>query len=121
MSAYVVHGAKLRCSFGTQISTFQVDRNAFICDKPQGNMMDYKSDENIFSFGLCFSLANPDVQKATSAAGGVLQMMPCKPNTKTPWLLVKEDVLVDSEPALLDCSQTLCMWAGLISITDNGQ
>lgn len=123
MASYVVQGAKLKCTFGSQESTFQVpvDHKIYINNKPQGNMMDFKPMMNIMPFGLCSSLANPTVAAATAAASGVLQKMPCIPATVTPWFNVKMDVLLEYFPAMLDSSKTMCMWCGMISITDNGQ
>jgi len=84
-------------------------------------MMDFKPMINIMPFGLCSSLANPTVAAATAAAGGTLQKMPCIPATVAPWFNVKMDVLLEMFPAMLNCSKTMCMWAGTISITDDGQ
>ncbi len=123
MDSYVVEGAKLKCSFGSSSSKLKISvkHDALINDKTQGNMMDHTSMTNICSFGLCSSVANPDVAKATAACNGVLQKMPCKPNTRSPWLFCKTDVLVDNLPAILKSSKLICMWCGVIEVEDDGQ
>jgi len=85
------------------------------------NIMDHKSMINIKPFGQCQSLANPTVAAATSANYGKLQPMPCIPNTVTPWMAGKPDVLLKGQPALMNNDTLTCMWAGLIEITDEGQ
>ncbi|MCX7746229.1 MAG: DUF4280 domain-containing protein [Clostridia bacterium] len=121
--SYVVQTAALKCSFGDKQSSFKVPMNhdTFINDKPQGNIMDHKSNVNILPFGKCSSLANPVVAAATAANKGVLKKMPCIPATNTPWINGKTDVLIEDFPALLKSSTVMCMWCGVISIEDDGQ
>jgi hypothetical protein len=123
MSSYVVQGAKLKCSFGDKESDFKVPmtHQILINNKPQGNIMDFKPNMNILPFGMCSSLANPTVAAATAANYGRLQKMPCIPVTIMPWINGKMDVLLENFPAMLKCSTTMCMWCGVISITDDGQ
>lgn len=123
MSTYVVQGAKLKCSFGSSESNLQipVDHGIYINDKPQGNIMDFKPNFNIMPFGMCSSLANPAVAAATAANYGVLQKMPCIPVTTIPWMPGKMDVLIKGCPAMLNTCKTMCMWAGVITISDDGQ
>lgn len=120
---YVVQGATLRCSFGDSDSVFKVPNTheIYIRKKSQGNIMDFKPNQNIFPFGLCSSLANPEVAAATSANNGVLKKMPCNPATVLQWINGKEDFLIENYPALLTISTTTCMWCGVISIVDDGQ
>ncbi len=47
--------------------------------------------------------------------------MGSNPNTTTPWLNGKMSFLVKGQPALLDSSKCMCLWAGVIEITDAGQ
>ena len=123
MSTYIVQGAKLKCSFGSKESSLKipVDHGTYINDKPQGNIMDHKPNFNIMPFGMCSSLANPTVAAATAAKNGVLQKMPCIPVTTVPWMNGKMDVLIESCPAMLNTCKTMCLWAGVITIKDDGQ
>lgn len=121
--SYVVQGAKLKCSFGDQESNLQVplDHMTYINGKAQANIMDYKSTINIQSFGMCSSLNNPVVAAATAANYGRLQKMPCIPVTVAPWIGGKMDALLGNMPSLLKSSKIMCMWCGLINISDDGQ
>ncbi len=85
------------------------------------NIMDHKPMINIKPFGQCKSLANPTVAAATAANMGKLQPMPCIPNTVSPWMNGKTDVLVKMQPALMNPCKLTCMWAGMIEITNEGQ
>ena len=107
MSYYVCRGAKLKCSMGSKQSDLDVvhlAEPALLCKEPMANIMDSKPMVNIKPFGKCKSLAAP-----------------CIPNTTTPWLNGKTNVLVKGNPALLDTGKCMCMWAGVIEITDPGQ
>jgi hypothetical protein len=84
------------------------------------NIQDSKPMMNIQPFGQCKSLANPTVASATAAANGKLQEMPCIPNTTAPWMPGNAKVLVKGQPALMDDCKLMCMWAGMIEITDCG-
>ena len=88
---------------------------------PMGNISDHKPLLNIAPFGMCRSLVNPVVAAATAANLGRLQPMPCIPNTPMPWIPGKPDTLIKGQPALLKSCTCPCMWAGIISITDDGQ
>jgi hypothetical protein len=86
-----------------------------------GNIMDHVPITNIPPFGMCQSLANPQVAAATAAALGVLTPMPCVPNTTAPWAPGSPTVLVANQPALNDTSQLMCTWAGVITVSSPGQ
>lgn len=77
--------------------------------------------ENIPSFGLCESLANPAVAAATAAAAGVLTPQPCEPVVTSPWLPGSMRVRIGAQPALISGSVCLCDWLGEISIGFPGQ
>jgi hypothetical protein len=77
--------------------------------------------ENILSFGMCQSLANPVVADATAAALGVLTPQPCEPVVTSPWLPGSMRVRIDGQPALISGSVCLCDWMGEISIDFPGQ
>jgi hypothetical protein len=83
--------------------------------------MDYKPNINIMPFGLCSSMANPAVAAATAANNGVLTRMPCTPVVTMPWMNGKQNVLIAKHPALLNKCTNQCMYAGIISIVDDGQ
>lgn len=122
MSTYVTSGAKLKCSFGNKESALNAaDKEIYINNKNQANIMDFKPNINIFSFGMCSSLANPVVATATALNNGILKKMPCIPLLTAPWIYGKIDVHIQGFPALLDCSKNMCMWGGVITITSHGQ
>lgn len=123
MPSFVCSTAQMQCSMGSAPSVLTVlpVRTVNLCSKPQANISDFQPMVNIAPFGLCRSMANPTVASATAAAMGVLTPMPCIPNTTSPWMSGKSDVLVKGMPALMDNCQLMCMWAGNIKITSNGQ
>ncbi len=113
----------MMCSFGAAPSVLSVlpQNRTMTGGPPAANIMDHKPIVNIPTFGACTSLANPTVAAATSAALGVLTPMPCVPNTPTPWVPGSPTVLIGGMPALNNTSKCMCMWAGVISISDPGQ
>ena len=122
MALIVCGGALCQCSFGTAPSTLQVlPQSKTMSVQPIANIMDHKPMVNIMSFGLCSSLANPQVAAATSAAMGVLTPQPCIPNTTFPWVPGSPTVLVANKPALNNTSKLTCLWGGVIQITQPGQ
>ena len=124
MPYYVCKGAKLKCSMGSSQSDLNVIhpiKSVFLHGENMANIMDHKPMMNIQPFGQCKSLANPTVAAATAANSGKLQEMPCIPNTVSPWMSGKPNVLVKMQPALMDNDKLMCMWAGLIEIKDDGQ
>jgi len=90
-------------------------------NQPAANIMDHVPMENIMPFGMCSSMANPEVAAATAAALGVLTPMPCIPVTSSPWMPGAVTVLLDGNPALDNSSKTLCNWGGVITINFAGQ
>ncbi len=124
MSNYVCKGAKLKCSMGSAQSDLGVLHPldpVNLHGSNMANIMDNKPMVNIQPFGMCKSLANPTVAAATAANLGVLQQMPCIPNTMMPWMPGAMKVLVKNQPALLNDCKLQCIWAGIIEITDEGQ
>lgn len=103
------------------VLTVLPDRTVLMAGMPMANISDFKPLVNIAPFGLCRSLANPVVAAATAANFGALQPMPCIPNTVMPWFPGKPNTLVNGQPALVTSCKCACMWAGMISIIDNGQ
>ena len=124
MAMYVCSGAMLKCTFGVAPSVLNILHPPGLVNlekKPMANMMDFKPMVNVMPFGMCNSLANPTVASATAAAFGVLTPMPCVPNIVAPWLNFKVDVFVKKQPAITDMSKLMCLWAGVIEVTNAGQ
>jgi hypothetical protein len=114
--------ATLKCSFGSsQPSMMVINPTTTLGGKGMANIMDFKPMANILPFGMCKSIANPIVAAATAANYGKLQEMPCIPATVAPWIPGKANTLVNNLPALTDDCKCMCMWAGVIEITNDGQ
>ena len=123
MPQLVVVGATLMCSFGVMPSSLQVlpTNRVNAMSKPVATIMEHKPMVNITSFGMCSSLANPQVAAATSAAMGVLTPQPCIPVTSSPWTPGSPTVTISNCPALNSTSTCMCYWAGVITISYPGQ
>lgn len=122
MAMHVCTGAVMMCSFGAAPSTFvATPKMVKTGNMDAGNIMDNKPMSNIPPFGVCTSMANPQVAAATAAALGVLTPMPCVPVLPAPWAPGAATVLVGNMPALNDTSKLMCAWAGVISINVPGQ
>jgi hypothetical protein len=76
---------------------------------------------NIMPFGMCQSPSNPQVAAATAAAMGVLTPQPCIPATTSPWTPGAPTVQINHFQALNNISICICMWAGVISISNAGE
>lgn len=116
---FVATGTKMTCPFamgGMAPFSATPGRKTFVEGPPMGNIMDFKPFVNIPSFGVCSSLANPQVAAATAAAFGALTPMPCVPNIVAPWKPGKPDLLVENAPALLNTDTLQCLWGGVITI-----
>jgi hypothetical protein len=123
MGIQVVNGAMMMCSFGVAPSSLIVlpQNRTMVGGVPAANIMDNKPIANVPPFGMCTSLANPQVASATAAASGVLTPMPCVPVTTAPWAPGAPTVLIGNMPALNESSKLMCNWAGVIQITFPGQ
>lgn len=124
MGVVVVTGAKLMCPFGTMPATLMATSQLMTlgCSKPVATIMDISFGSNITSFGMCSSLANPQVAAATAAALGVLTPQPCAMMPAGPWQATKPTVLVGGKPVLTQGSMLMCgMGMGQISIISSGQ
>lgn len=123
MPQQVTMGASLTCSFGAAPSSLVVlpKNRVNANNNPAANIMDHIPMTNIMPFGMCSSLANPQVAAATSAAQGVLTPQPCIPNTTAPWMPGSATVMIGNMPALNNTCTLNCMWAGVITITNAGQ
>lgn len=123
MPMQVVNGAQLMCTFGAAPSVLTVLPVNCVMDNsvPAANIMDHVPMMNIMPFGVCMSIANPEVASATAAALGVLTPMPCIPATSAPWVPGAPTVMIANMPALDNTSKCMCNWAGVISILMPGQ
>ena len=123
MPMHVVNSAQLTCSFGTSPSSLVVlpVHQEEIENQFAANIMDHVPMVNIMPFGLCMSIANPQVASATAAALGVLTPQPCIPATSSSWTPGSPTVILDNQPALDNLSICMCNWAGVITVSDPGQ
>ncbi|MCC5645335.1 DUF4280 domain-containing protein [Nostoc sp. CHAB 5824] len=122
MALQVCSGATLKCSFGVAPSSLVVlPINRVLTRTPDANILDNKPLVNIMPFGMCSSIANPQVASATAAAGGVLTPMPCVPVIPAPWTPGSPTVLIGKSPALNNLSKLMCAWAGVITVINPGQ
>ena len=105
-------GSILKCSFGLVPMTLVVDDTTVSADGPlAANIMDAIPMDNIPSFVMCQSMANPE--NAEFAVTGVYA--PCVPVT-TPWVPGMPTILIDGMPALDTSSKCMCCWGGEISV-----
>jgi hypothetical protein len=116
-------GAMMACTFGMAPSSLVVlpTNKVFTNMVPDANIMDHIPMVNIMPFGMCMSIANPEVAAATAAALGVLTPMPCIPATPAPWVPGAVTDLLGNFPALDNVSQLMCIWGGVITFTDPGE
>lgn len=122
MGMCVCGGAMMKCTFGVAPGTLMVTpQNKVVTSMPIATIMDNKPMVNILPFGMCQSMANPQVAAATAAALGVLTPMPCIPNTTAPWTPGSSTVMIGNFPVLNDSSTLMCMWGGVIQINNPGQ
>lgn len=112
----------IKCPFGVTPTPLNVlpDRTVFAEIMLMGNITDMIPLINIMTFGMCSSIANPEVDAATTAASGVLTPMPCIPVIVDPWISEALDVIVTEGPALDQTSLIMCTWAGVIFVDEPG-
>ncbi len=122
MSQLIASGASIVCTFGTAPSTLTATSTPLVHvdGKPAATLADGAPMINIKPFGMCTSLANPQVAAATAAALGVLTPQPCIPSTGA-WLPSGCMVLAQGLPCLTQESKCMCMYAGQISVVNPGQ
>lgn len=121
MGFCVCGGAVLRCPFGLAPSTLVVTPEKKVLSSMALAAVDSnKPMVNILPFGMCTSLANPQVSAATAAALGVLTPMPCIPVIQAPWTPGSPTVLIGGQPALNQGSTLMCSWGGVIQIVNPG-
>lgn len=121
MGMLVVNGAQCQCSFGAAPSALTaIQPTCQGQNMPIATIMDNKPMVNIMPFGMCSSMANPQVASATSAAMGVLTPMPCMPVISAPWAPGSTTVMIANKPALNNSSKAICNWGGVIQILNPG-
>jgi hypothetical protein len=123
MGEQVCMGAMLTCTMGVAPCSLIATSAPTVStsEMPAATIMDFAPMENIPTFGMCMSPANPEVASATAAALGVLTPMPCIPATVAPWTPGSPTVTLGGFPALTSDDMLMCMWAGMISISFPGQ
>ena len=122
MANIVVGGATLRCQQGTSPATLTVAAPHGVAGQKRqvATVDDHQPMANIGSFGMCQSMANPQVSAATAAANGVLTPQPCVPVIASPWQPGQAGVRLQRATALTDDSTCNCQWGGIIEVTDTG-
>lgn len=122
MGLCVCMGAMCACSFGVAPSALVItpENRVVVKGVPMATIMDNIPMKNIMPFGMCSSMANPQVAAATAAALGVLAPMPCMPVVPAPWAPGSPTVLVGNKPALNQNCKAMCAWGGVIQITNPG-
>ena len=109
MSAFVTEGAVMTCPMGASPSTLQVtSQRKVLCNGKRVATLQDASMANIGSFGMCSSIANPQVASATAAAMGVLTPQPCMFSSAGSWIPEQAKVLVDGKPALTNGATIMC-------------
>ncbi len=122
MGQVVVNGALVKCSCGVAPATLCAtsQTKVMIGGVPAATIQDAQK-MNIPPFGMCTSLANPQVAAATAAALGVLTPQPCVPALTGTWIPSKPSVLVDGKTILTSDCQLMCMYAGAVTVVSPGQ
>ena len=123
MSLLVAMGANLTCSMGNVPAPIKVtSQNKVLAEgKPAATVQDCAPTSNVGPFGMCSSLANPQVASATAAAMGTLTPQPCIPVPAGTWMPAKPNVLIGGKPCLTQDCKLLCAYAGQITVTVPGQ
>ncbi len=123
MSNLVTATGMAMCTMGTTPAPIKVTSQAKVIagGKPCGTIQDFQGLANVGPFGMCTSLANPQVAAATAAALGVLTPQPCIPAPAGTWIPTKPKVLIGGKPCLTNDCKLVCGYAGQISITNPGQ
>jgi hypothetical protein len=122
MPRLVISGAKLRCSEGLAPATLTIapQTGTSADEVPAATVMDNVAMNNIAPFGMCKTMANPQVAAATQAAMGALTPQPCVPVVSAPWSPGAQQVTLREQKALTEDSTCQCAWSGRIEITDPG-
>jgi len=117
MPYFLTANTLLQCAFGAAPCSLMVPP---LPGRPDVNGMAIAAitdtaPTNIPSFGMCSSMANPQVAAATAAAQGVLTPMPCTP-VLTPWSPASVTTTVGGLPAALANSRCQCSFGGSVGV-----
>ncbi|MBR3307548.1 MAG: DUF4280 domain-containing protein [Lachnospiraceae bacterium] len=114
---------KATCTMGTMPADVKVTTNQTVMadGKPVATIQDSAAMANVGPFGMCNSLANPQVAAATAAALGVLTPQPCVPAPAGTWIPTKPKILIGGKPVLCSDCKMMCAYAGNISMVMPGQ
>ena len=123
MSQLVVMTATAQCTMGQAPAPVRVTSNQMVLadNKPVATIQDGQGMANVGPFGMCTSMANPQVAAATAAKFGTLTPMPCVPQTTGMWIPTKPMVLVGGKPCVTNDCKLICAYGGNISLTMAGQ
>ena len=123
MGILVVTGAQLMCPFGAAPAVLNASSATCMgCSKPVATITDVATGTNITTFGMCSSMANPQVASATAAALGVLTPQPCAFTPVGTWTTSAATIMIGGKPALTADGCLMCgMGMGKITITSPGQ
>jgi hypothetical protein len=119
MPNQVSTGAAVACTFGVAPAEFTASSMDASATTAAGVITD-AALENIPTFGMCTSLANPAVASASATAGGILVPQPCVPQL-SPWTPGSARVTLNGVSALDDTSQCMCTYGGAITVSFPGQ
>ena len=113
MAVQVCTGAMVACTFGVAPAVFTASSVDVDATAPAGVITDV-SVENIPTFGMCVSPANPAVSVNPAHTA------PCIPVLQ-PWTPGSARVTIDGIPALDDASECMCAWTGVVTVSSPGQ
>lgn len=119
MPNLVCTGATLQCSMGTTPANFAASGVQTSAGSPVGVVTDVTA-ANVPPFGMCMSLANPQVA-ATTAAAQVFTPQPCLPVLVSPWAPGSAQVTISEVSALDDASQCTCTWDGVVTVSSQAR
>jgi len=116
MAQSVVSGATLTCTFGVAPATLTVlpMNRVMVEGKPIATIQDFIPLENIVTFGMCSAPTNPAVIAANAP-------VPCVPAITSPWMQGSPSVAAGGMPVLNSTSQCMCMWLGVITVSQPGE
>jgi hypothetical protein len=114
--------AKVKCSFGSgpkDMMVLPIGMAMNNTTNPIATQMDFVPMLNIPAFGNCNSPANPMNWKM---AGPVPVFVPssCIPLPLMPWDPAAKKLKIGGNPAMLESSKTMCIWAGQITVDKPG-
>jgi hypothetical protein len=117
MGEPVVHmGALTMCSFGLAPASLVVlPAGQVMAESTPAANIGCSTPVNIPTFGMCTSLANPEVAAATAVALGVLTPMPCVP-ALSPWVPGSPKTMIGGMPALVMGNTCQCVFGGVVQI-----